>query len=146
MGTRRDHPEVGMEPSRTTSNLGVAAVVCLIAAFALSALGMLIAPAFAEGDLAAVRDDDAQELAVVEQDPDDDDDDDGDDDDDDDDATKDTRSGSRSIGSHSRDTRTGTTNGTGISRTVSNSSSRSRDTKTGTTRGTGPSRSVSNSS
>jgi hypothetical protein len=138
MGTRPfHHLEVGMEPSRTTSNLGIAAVVCLIAAFTLSALGVLIAPAFAGGDLAAVRDDDAQELAVVAQDP---------DDDDDDETTRSTRSGSRSIGSNSRNTRTGTTNGTGISRTVSNSSSRSHNTKTGTTRGTGPSRSVSNSS
>ncbi len=128
-----------MEPSRTSSNLGIAAVLCLIAAFTLSALGVLIAPAFAGGDLSAVRDDDAQDLAVVAQDPDDDD-------DDDDETTRATRSGSRSIGSQSRNTRTGTTNGTGISRTVSNSSTRSRDTKTGTTRGTGPSRSVSNSS
>jgi hypothetical protein len=126
-----------VEPSRTANNVGLGVVMCLLAAFTLTALGTIIAPAFASGDLAAVRDDDPQQLVAVSQDP---------DDDDDDATTRATRSGSRSIGSHSGDTRTGTTRGTGISRSVSNSSTRSRNTKTGTTRGTGASRSISNSS
>jgi hypothetical protein len=128
-----------MEPSRTANRLGVSLVGCLLAAFTLTALGVFLAPAFGAGDLSAVRDDDARQLVAV-QDPDDDD------DDDDDEPTTRTRSGSRSIGSHSGDTPTGTTNGTGISRSVSDSGDRSKNTKTGTTRGTGPSRSVSNSS
>jgi hypothetical protein len=140
-----------LQPSRLASRLGAAAVVLLIAAFALSAMAVLLAPSGADAQLAGKRDDDGRQLVAVE-----------DDEDDDDEplarkgtATGNSRnsansrsgnSGSRSIGSHSGNTRTGTTKGTGVSRSVSNSSPASADTRTGTTRGTGPSRSVSNSS
>jgi hypothetical protein len=126
-----------MEPTVLANRIGLAGVVCLLAAFVLSAVTVLLAPTPAGAEVVAVRDDDARDVAVVAGD---------DDDDDDDEMTDDTDSGSRSIGSHSRNTRTGTTNGTGVSRSISNSSDSSRNTKTGTTRGTGKSRSVSNSS
>ena len=126
-----------MEATPMANRLGLAAVVCLLAAFVLTTMPVLIAPATADADVTAVRDDDARDAATVADD---------DDDDDDDTDTGTGDSGSRSIGSHSGNTATGTTRGTGISRSVSNSSDNSRDTKTGTTRGTGKSRSVSNSS
>jgi hypothetical protein len=129
-----------MEPSPIANRLGLAGVVFLTAAFALSMMPVLIAPLTAEADVAAVRDDSGDNAVVAQEDDDDDD----DDDDDTDTGTGD--SGSRSIGSHSGNTRSGTTRGTGKSRSVSNSSGKSRNTKTGTTRGTGKSRSVSNSS
>jgi hypothetical protein len=126
-----------MEPTPALNRIGLAAIACMIAALALSGL-LIVLPAAANGDLAAVRDDDGK--AVVAQEDDDDD------DDDDTETPTRTRSGSRSIGSNSGNTRTGTTRGTGPSRTVSDTSDRSKNTRTGTTRGTGPSRSVSNSS
>ena len=132
-----------MEPTPIANRVGIAAILCLIAALALTGL-MITLPSSAEGEIAAVRDDDGKSVAAVQDD---------DDDDDEGDTESRTRtrsvsrdSGSRSIGSNSAVTRTGTTRGTGVSRTVSNSRDRSANTRTGTTRGTGPSRSVSNSS
>lgn len=80
----------------------VAAVSLLIAAFALSAMSVLVKPAFAD-DPVGMRDDDAVELVAK-------------DDDDDDDTGDD----------NGDETRTGTTQGTGPSNT------NTRDTKTGT--------------
>jgi hypothetical protein len=138
-------------PGETTfDRIIVTAVAVLIGAFTLGALGPLVTQANA-GDVNGVRDDDAVEVALI-----DDEDDDGDDPlardgsrsrGDDTSRSKASRnSGSRSIGSNSGNTRTGTTNGTGKSRSVSNSSGASKNTATGTTRGTGKSASVSNSS
>ena len=125
--------------------LGIAAVVLLIAAFTFGAMSALATAANAGDELSGKRDDDARELVAV-----------GDDDDDDGDSNGTNGStgskgsgdsGSRSIGSNSANTRTGTTNGTGVSRSASNSSDRSKNTQTGTTQGTGGSRaSISNSS
>jgi hypothetical protein len=127
-----------MQPSPIANRLGIGAVLLLIGAFVLSAMFVFLAPLGADAQVAGKRDDDVREVAFIS------------DDDDDDDATGNSRggtnSGSRSIGSNSANTRTGTTRGTGVSRSVSNSSDRSANTRTGTTRGTGPSRSVSNSS
>lgn len=136
-----------MPGATTFDKLIVAAVAVLIAAFTLGALGPMVSQAIGD-DVTGKRDDDAVEVEAI------------DDDDDDDDRfnragtrTGDTSgragsgdSGSRSIGSNSANTRTGTTRGTGVSKTVSNTGDKSRNTKTGTTRGTGPSKSVSNSS
>ena len=138
-----------MYPSRPASRVGAAAVVLLIAALVLGTMWVFLAPAGADAQLAGKRDDDGRELVAVE-----------DDDDDDHDplarrgasitgngANGGTgNSGEPSIGTNSANTATGTTQGTGPSRTVSNSSDRSANTATGTTQGTGPSRTVSNSS
>jgi hypothetical protein len=125
-----------MEPTSLGNRIGVGVVLMLVAAFALSAMFALLAPIGAGADVSGKRDEDVREVAYVSDD----------DDDDDDNGNSATNSGSRSIGSRSGNTATGTTQGTGVSRSVSNSSDASRDTHTGTTQGTGPSRSVSNSS
>jgi hypothetical protein len=130
-----------MEATGIANKLGLGAVVCLVAAFVLTTMPVLLAPASAES-VAGVRDDDARDVAAVS----DDDDDDYDDDTGDRDSRSGSNSGSRSYGSRSGNTGTGTTRGTGVSNSVSNSSGASKNTATGTTRGTGKSRSVSNSS
>ena len=132
---------------------GIAAVILLLAAFVLGAMTPLATTAGADDSVSATRDDDSRELVGVE------------DDDDDDDGTdggagtnggsngslegdtrSDSNSGEPSIGTNSANTKTGSTRGTGVSKSVSNSSGKSKNTKTGTTRGTGKSKSVSNSS
>lgn len=130
-----------MEPSSIANRIGIGAVLLLLAAFMLGTMSVFLAPAGADSQVTGNRDDDVREVAYV---SDDDDDDDGNSNGNSNSATG--NSGSRSIGSNSANTKTGTTRGTGISRSVSNSSGKSADTRTGTTRGTGPSRSVSNSS
>lgn len=135
-----------MPGATTLDKLIVAAVALLIAAFTLGAAGPLITQASGD-DVTGNRDDVATEVDVADEE------------DDDDafgrDGTDDARSGgsrasgdsgSRSIGSRSANTRTGTTGGTGVSKTVSESRNASRNTATGTTRGTGASKTVSNSS
>jgi hypothetical protein len=134
-----------MEATTLWNKLGVGAVVCLLAAFVLSTMPALLAPAAAD-QVSGVRDDDLREIAAVSDDDDDDDDDTHDGDTDDGATGGGSNSGSRSIGSRSGGTATGSTRGTGQSKSVSNSSDRSKNTATGTTRGTGQSRSVSNSS
>jgi hypothetical protein len=136
-GTSQRAREITMEPTPIANRLGMATLLCLLAAFVLSTMPVLLTPAAADADITGVRDDDGRDVATVADD---------DDDDDDDNTDSDSDSGSRSIGSRSGNTATGTTRGTGKSRSVSNSSDKSRDTHTGTTRGTGKSRSVSNSS
>jgi len=126
-----DHDEA--QERTLWDRIGIAAVLLLVAAFLLGTMAPLMSSAGA--DLTGKRDDDSRELVAVE-----------DDDDDDDALGKGSRSGGDTSRSHSANTKTGTTKGTGPSKTVSNSSDRSANTKTGTTRGTGPSRSVSNSS
>ena len=131
-----------MESTGMVNRLGLAAVVCLLAAFVLSTMPVWVASASsASGDVSGVRDDNARDVAAVS-----DDDDDDDDDDTDDGNSGDSNSGSRSYGSRSGGTGTGTTRGTGVSKSISNSSGASKNTATGMTRGTGQSRSVSNSS
>jgi hypothetical protein len=144
-----------MEHTETTSwdRAGIAAVILLVACLALSAMTPLVSSAGAEDSIAGTRDDGAPEVIAV-GDDDDDDDDDGTNDDtnggDNGTAEGDTRgdsnSGSASIGTNSANTNTGSTRGTGVSRSVSNSRDRRANTATGTTRGTGKSNSVSNSS
>jgi hypothetical protein len=146
-----------MPGATTFDRIIVAAVAVLIGAFTLGALGPLVTEASGD-DVSGKRDDDGVEVALVDEE---DDDADGDplardnsrsrggDDSRGDNTGKSKasrNSGSRSIGSNSGNTRTGTTNGTGKSRSVSNSSGASKNTATGTTRGTGKSASVSNSS
>lgn len=138
--------------------VGVAAVGLLIVAFAFLAMSPLIAAAGAEDSVAARNDGDSNELVAVADDEDDELDDlsivsDGttddavtDDDDASDDGTDTGDSGAPSIGSFSANTATGTTRGTGISQSVSDSGDASANTATGTTRGTGGSNSVSASS
>jgi hypothetical protein len=139
-----------MPGATTFDRIIVTAVAVLVGAFTLGALGPLVTQA--NGDnVNGVRDDDAVEVALV-----DDEDDDGDDPlardgsrsrgDDTGKSRGSGDSGSKSIGSNSGNTKTGTTNGTGKSKSVSNSAGASKNTATGTTRGTGKSASVSNSS
>jgi hypothetical protein len=138
-----------MPGATTVDRIIVVAVMVLIGAFTLGALGPLVTQASGD-NVNGVRDDDAPDVVLIDEE-------DGDGDDPlargetgskgDDTSRKASRnSGSRSIGSNSGNTRTGTTNGTGKSRSVSNSSGASKNTATGTTRGTGKSKSVSNSS
>jgi hypothetical protein len=133
-----------MPGATTFDRVIVTAVALLIAAFTLGALGPLVTPASGD-NVSGARDDEAPDVALIDEE-----DDDGDDPlargDDTDGDSGNSNSGSRSIGSRSGNTRTGTTNGTGISKTVSNSSDASKNTKTGTSRGTGRSATISNSS
>lgn len=138
-----------MEHSRQTmwDRVGITAVALLIVAFLFGGMTPLLTSAGAGDSITGTRDDDGRELVAVEDD---------DDDDDDDEplarnasnsrSRAGSNSGQRSIGSRSANTRTGSTQGTGKSRSISNSRDRSRNTRTGTTRGTGKSRSISNSS
>src|SRR5919106_145592 len=118
-----------MNHTETTAwdRVGIAAVVLMLGALVVTAMTPLASSAGAEDSIAGTRDDSPPEVVAV-----------GDDDDDDDDDG--------GTGSNSGGTGTGTTHGTGVSKTVSNSSDRSAHTATGTTRGTGKSNSVSNSS
>jgi hypothetical protein len=120
--------------------IGIGALALLLIAFLVGTMAPLMSSAGAE--IAGNRDDGSGELVAVE------------DDDDDDDLAKGSNSGNSSHSgngnsnskSNSANTPTGTTKGTGDSKSVTNSSSRSANTKTGTTN-TGASRkSVSNSS
>ena len=144
-----------MPGATTFDRIIVAAVAVLIGAFTLGALGPLVTEASGD-DVSGKRDDDGVEVALVDEEGDD-----GDplardnsrsrggDDSRGDNTGKSKasrNSGSRSNGSNSGNTKTGTTNGTGKSKSVSNSAGASKNTATGTTRGTGKSASVSNSS
>ncbi len=126
----------------------IVAIGALLALFMFGTVSAMVTSASAD-DASGKRNDDAVEIEVVEEDDDADplargDDDSGGDDSGANSGSR--NSGSRSIGSHSANTATGTTNNTGVSKTVSNSSGKSKNTATGTTRGTGASKSVSNSS
>jgi hypothetical protein len=135
-----------MPGATTFDRIVVAAVAVLIGAFTLGALGPLVTEASGD-NVNGVRDDDARDVVLIDEE-----DDDGDDpfarggDTGDTSGKASRNSGSRSIGSNSGNTKTGTTNGTGKSKSVSNSAGASKNTATGTTRGTGKSASVSNSS
>ena len=121
-------------PEATTwDRIGPAFVAMLLAAFMLTLLSPMIASAGAD-ELSATRDDGSGELLASEEEDDDEDDDPG------------SESGQASIGSFSGNTATGTTAGTGLSKSVSESGDASAQTATGSTRGTGASQSVSNSS
>jgi hypothetical protein len=130
------HDEYEMESTDTGNRIGVGFVLMLVAAFALTTMFALLAPIGAGAEVSGKRDEDVREVAFVSDD----------DDDNDNDSAGKSHSGDPSIGSNSGNTKTGTTQGTGVSRSVSNSSDKSKDTRTGTTQGTGPSKSVSNSS
>ncbi len=129
------HYEDTYDESALWNRISIVALTLMAAAFMFA----VISPVFASADdVAGVRDDDQGDLISNE---DDDDDDQGDDDQ----GTDGT--GQPSIGSQSANTATGTTKGTGVSNSVSNSSDKSANTATGTTQGTGASNnSVSNSS
>ena len=102
------------ERPRLIDRLGIAAVVMLIAAFALGTMSTLTAGA--DDQASGVRHDGPDGLVATD-----------DDDDDDDDTTVGTT------------TRTGTTRFTGASNTRTNDTATGTFTRTGTTRGTGPS-------
>jgi hypothetical protein len=126
----------------------IVAIGALLALFMFGTVSAMVTSASAD-DASGKRNDDAVEIEVVEEDDDADplargDDDSGGDDSGANSGSR--NSGSRSIGSHSANTATGTTNNTGVSKTVSNSKDASKNTGTGTTRGTGGSKSVSNTS
>ncbi|MGI9019299.1 MAG: hypothetical protein ACR2G3_01140 [Solirubrobacterales bacterium] len=125
------HYEDTYNQSTIWNRISIAALTLMAAAF----LFAVISPVFASADdSAGVRDDGAGELIASEED------------DDDDDQGSD-GTGQPSIGSESGNTATGTTAGTGVSQSVSDSGdSASANTATGTTQGTGASQSVSNSS
>jgi hypothetical protein len=141
-----------IEPSPIANRIGIVAVVLLIAAFVLGTMWVFLAPAGADAQLTANRDDDAGDVVLVS----DEDDGGGGSGDDGDNGNptgngnptaNGTGTGEPSIGTHSANTHTGTTAGTGISQTVSNTNDdRSANTHTGTTQGTGPSQTVSNTS
>lgn len=126
------HYEDTYDESALWNRISIAALTLMAAAF----LFAVISPVFASADdSAGVRDDGSGEL-IASEDEDDDDDDEGSD-----------GTGQPSIGSESGNTATGTTAGTGVSQSVSDSGdSASANTATGTTQGTGASQSVSNSS
>ena len=125
--------EHSMDASPLASKIGAGIVAMLVAAFALSAMFMFLAPLDAADAVSGHRDDGAQEESDNSG-P-------GSCGDDEDDSTS-------NSGSNSANTRTGTTAGTGPSaNSVSNSNDdRSANTHTGSTQGTGQSNSVSNSS
>ena len=128
------HYEDTYDVSGLWNRISIAALTLMAAAFMFA----VISPAFASADdsVDGVRDDGSGDLVANE---------DEDDDDDDDDISSGT--GQESIGSESGNTATGTTAGTGVSQSVSDSGdSASANTATGTTQGTGASQSVSNSS
>lgn len=128
------HYEDTYSESTLWNRISIAALTLMAAAFLFAA----ISPVFASADdsVDGVRDDGSGDLVANE---------DEDDDDDDDDISSGT--GQPSIGSESGNTATGTTAGTGVSQSVSDSGdSASANTATGTTQGTGASQSVSNSS
>lgn len=108
----------------------------MAAAFLFAVISPVVSSAGADDSVAGVRDDGSGDLIASEDD----------DDDDDDQGTDNT--GQPSIGSNSGNTATGTTVGTGLSQSVSDSGQgdASANTATGTTQGTGLSHSVSNSS
>jgi len=117
--------------------ISIAALTLMAAAFMFA----VISPVFASADedsVSGVRDDGSGDLISNEEEN-------GEDGDVGDDDVSD-GTGQPSIGSASANTATGTTAGTGVSNSISNSSDRSANTATGTTQGTGVSHSVSNSS
>lgn len=124
--------EHSMDASPLASRIGAGIVTMLVAAFALGAMFMFLAPLDAADAVSGHRDDGAEECDSSGP---------GDGDCDDEDDTTITTT------SHSAATQTGTTQGTGASQTVSESrDERSANTHTGSTQGTGQSNSVSNSS
>ena len=126
------HYEDTYDQSALWNRISIAALTLMAAAFMFA----VISPVFASAkdSVSGVRDDGSGDLVANE-----------DEDDDDDDVSSGT--GQPSIGSESANTATGTTKGTGVSQSVSDSGdAASANTATGTTRGTGMSHSVSNSS
>src|SRR5687767_5215106 len=111
----------------------IIAIGALLALFMFGTVSAMVTSASAD-DASGKRNDDAVEIEVVEEDDDADPLARGDSNSgggDDSGANSGSRnSGSRSIGSHSANTATGTTNNTGVSKTVSNSKDASRNTGT----------------
>jgi hypothetical protein len=131
------HYEDQHNESTLWNRIAVVALALMAAAYLFAAISPAVSSAGAD-DQVAVRDGGSGDLVASQED----DDDNGDDDDQGSDGT-----GQPSIGSNSANTHTGTTRGTGVSHSVSDSgNSASANTGTGTTQGTGQSHSVSNSS
>ena len=129
------HYEDTYDESALWNRISIVALTLMAAAFMFA----VISPVFASADesVDGVRDDGSGDLVANE---DEDDDDQGDDD-------ISSGTGQPSIGSESANTATGTTAGTGVSNSISDSGNdASANTATGTTQGTGVSHSVSNSS
>ena len=134
------HSEEHYNESPLWNRIAIVALALMAAAYLFAAISPAVSSAGADDQL-ALREDGSGDM-VASKDDDGDGDDDGDDTEQGSDGT-----GQRSIGSHSANTHTGTTHGTGVSHSVSDSgNSASANTGTGTTHGTGQSHSVSNSS
>ncbi|MEK6273184.1 MAG: hypothetical protein AABM42_11145 [Actinomycetota bacterium] len=134
------HYEDSYIESTLWNRIGIVALTLMAAAFLFAVISPVVSSAGADDSVAGLREDGSGNLIASE-----------DDDDDDDQGSDDTAgsdgTGQPSLGSNSGNTATGTTRGTGVSHSVSDSGdSASANTATGTTRGTGPSHSVSNSS
>ncbi len=131
------HYEDTYDESALWNRISIAALTLMAAAFMFAIISPVFASAYDSVD--GVRDDGSGDLVANEEEEDGEDGDNGDDD-------ISSGTGQPSIGSFSGNTATGTTAGTGVSQSVSDSSDESANTATGTTRGTGASHSVSNSS
>ena len=133
-----------MPGATTFDRILIVAIGALLALFMFGTVSSMVTSASA--DDASGRNDDAVEIEAIEEDDDDPLARGGDDSGDNSGNSRSGNSGSRSIGSHSANTATGTTNNTGVSKSVSNSRDASKNTATGTTQGTGASKTVSNTS
>ena len=132
------HYEDHHNESPLWNRIAIVALALMAAAYLFAVISPAVSSAGAD-DQVALREDGSGDLVASQ--------DDDDDDDDDDTEQGSDGTGQRSIGSESANTHTGTTRGTGVSQSVSDSgNSASANTGTGTTRGTGQSHSVSNSS
>ncbi len=137
------HYEDSYNESPLWNRIAIVALTLMAAAYLFAVISPAVSSAGAD-DQVALREDGSGDM-VASHDDDDDDDDSGPGSDDSGPGSDGT--GQRSIGSESANTHTGTTRGTGVSHSVSDSgNSASANTGTGTTHGTGQSHSVSNSS
>ncbi len=128
------HYEDSYIESTLWNRIGIVVGALMAAAFLFAVISPVVSTAGADDSVAGVRDDGSGDLIASE------------DEDEDGDPDVSDGTGQASIGSFSGNTATGTTAGTGVSQSVSDSGNASANTATGTTQGTGQSHSVSNSS